>query len=46
MFWHVVDLRRLTEVEQVQIARIRGYGKRTPFSKNFEPEGPLLIEPI
>ena len=46
LFWHVVALRRLAGVEQVQIGRMRGRGKRTTFVRHFTPEGPLLIEPV
>ncbi len=46
VFWHVVGLHPLSEEDQTKIAEIRGLGKRSPFARTFEPEGPLLIEPI
>ena len=46
VFWHVIGLRQLSEHEQTLISTIRGHGRRTPYSRSFEPEGPLLIEPI
>ena len=46
VFWHVVNLRSVPEREQREISNLRGLGRRSDFARAFEPEGPLLIEPL
>ena len=46
VYWHVMGLRRLETGEQIEIAKIHGRGKQSTFAKTFEPEGPVLIEPL
>lgn len=46
VFWHVTDLEELTPDEWRPISRMQGLGQRRPYGHPFEPEGPMLIEPV
>jgi hypothetical protein len=46
IFWHVTELRELRPNERVAVARMTGLGKRRPYGHPFQPEGPMLIEPV
>jgi hypothetical protein len=46
IFWHVAELRELPPNERVAVARMTGFGKKRPYGHPFQPEGPMLIEPV
>jgi hypothetical protein len=43
IFWEVVNLRRLPIKEYILTGDFIGYEKIKPYTKNFVPEGPILI---
>lgn len=46
VFWHVSDLRELADGERREIAAMWPLEGRKPYGRPFEPEGPILIQPV
>ena len=46
VYWHVDGLRELAPTERRPMANMQGFGQPRPYGHPFEPEGPILIEPV
>jgi len=46
IYWHVVELTELPPNRYRPVAEMQGLGQRRPYGHPFEPEGPMLIEPV
>ena len=46
IYWHVEGLRQLEASEYQPVSQMRGLDQRKPYGRPFEPEGPILIEPV
>lgn len=46
VYWHVDGLHELAPADYKSVARMQGYEQPKPYGHPFEPEGPILIEPV
>jgi hypothetical protein len=46
IFWHLADLRELAPAERIPVAEMTGWRDKRPYGHPFEPEGPIIIQPI